>query len=64
MTSASVGTYAGEYLCDGWVHNLELTLFINTTYSLFSDSGRQSEENKKLLKTQKRTEKANNLFAV
>ena len=27
MTSANGGTYAGQYPCDGWVDNLESTLF-------------------------------------
>ena len=28
MTSANGGNYAGQYLCDGWVNNLESTLLI------------------------------------
>ena len=28
MTSANGGTYAGHYLCDDWVHNLEVTLLL------------------------------------
>ena len=28
MTSANCGNYAGQYPCDGWVDNLELTLVI------------------------------------
>ena len=45
ITLANGGTYAGKYLRDGWVRNLDLTQFIYTTYSLFSDSGKQSVEN-------------------
>ena len=28
MTSSNGGTYAGRYRCDGWVHNLEVTLLL------------------------------------
>ena len=35
MTSANGGTYAGKYLRDGWVHNLEVTQFFYTTFSFF-----------------------------
>ena len=34
MTSVSGGTYAGQYQCDGWVDNLEPTLFIILSYFL------------------------------
>ena len=32
MTSANGGTYTGQYQCDGWVDNLEPTLFIGQIY--------------------------------
>ena len=48
-----VGPYSGAH-----------TITLNITDSLLSDSGRQSEEIKKLFKTQTRTKKANNFFAV
>ena len=43
MTPANCETYARQYPCDGWVDTLEPT-FMNP-YSLFSDSGTQSELN-------------------
>ena len=40
MTSANGGNYAGKYRREGWFHNLDLTLFINTTtYALFLIQG-------------------------
>ena len=54
MTSASGGTYAVQNPWDGWVDNLEPTLWIPTRYKLFSDLETQSEENHQLIPLQKK----------
>lgn len=35
MTSANDVTYAGQHPCDGWVDNVEPTLFMTVTCFLF-----------------------------
>ena len=35
MTSPNGGTYVGQYLCVGWIHNLEVTLLMFVLLPIF-----------------------------